>query len=43
MVVPLVMSVCDESLQMDEAIVASLSFQFGKLCSGLAGETGIQR
>uniref|UniRef100_A0A7N6BE82 Protein phosphatase 4, regulatory subunit 4 n=1 Tax=Anabas testudineus TaxID=64144 RepID=A0A7N6BE82_ANATE len=38
-VVPLVMSVCDESSQMEEAIVASLSYQFGKLCSGLAGET----
>ncbi|XP_026196846.1 serine/threonine-protein phosphatase 4 regulatory subunit 4 isoform X2 [Anabas testudineus] len=36
-VVPLVMSVCDESSQMEEAIVASLSYQFGKLCSGLAG------
>ncbi|XP_028996657.1 serine/threonine-protein phosphatase 4 regulatory subunit 4 isoform X2 [Betta splendens] len=35
-VVPLVMSVCDESAQMDETVVASLSFQFGKLCSGLA-------
>lgn len=41
--VPLMMSVCGESSQMNEAMVASLSFQFGKLCSGLAGETGIQR
>lgn len=39
-VVPLVMSVCEvSSSQADEAVVASLSFQFGKLCSGLAGET----
>ncbi|XP_023135586.1 serine/threonine-protein phosphatase 4 regulatory subunit 4 isoform X1 [Amphiprion ocellaris] len=36
-VIPLVMSVCEASSQADEAIVASLSFQFGKLCSGLAG------
>uniref|UniRef100_A0A3B5ADK6 Protein phosphatase 4 regulatory subunit 4 n=1 Tax=Stegastes partitus TaxID=144197 RepID=A0A3B5ADK6_9TELE len=36
-VIPLVMSVCETSSQADEAIVASLSFQFGKLCSGLAG------
>ncbi|XP_041814391.1 serine/threonine-protein phosphatase 4 regulatory subunit 4 isoform X2 [Chelmon rostratus] len=36
-VVPLVMSVCEVSSQADEAVVASLSFQFGKLCSGLAG------
>ncbi|KAM9339707.1 serine/threonine-protein phosphatase 4 regulatory subunit 4 [Symphorus nematophorus] len=36
-VVPLVMSVCDVSSQADEAVVASLSFQFGKLCSGLSG------
>ncbi|XP_047429568.1 serine/threonine-protein phosphatase 4 regulatory subunit 4 isoform X2 [Mugil cephalus] len=36
-VVPLVMSVCDASSQVDEAIMAALSFQFGKLCSGLAG------
>ncbi|XP_029985028.1 serine/threonine-protein phosphatase 4 regulatory subunit 4 isoform X2 [Sphaeramia orbicularis] len=35
-VVPLVMSVCDSSSQADEAVMASLSFQFGKLCSGLA-------
>uniref|UniRef100_A0A3B5AM07 Protein phosphatase 4 regulatory subunit 4 n=1 Tax=Stegastes partitus TaxID=144197 RepID=A0A3B5AM07_9TELE len=35
-VIPLVMSVCETSSQADEAIVASLSFQFGKLCSGLA-------
>uniref|UniRef100_A0A3Q3XC71 Uncharacterized protein n=1 Tax=Mola mola TaxID=94237 RepID=A0A3Q3XC71_MOLML len=34
-VVPLVMSVCEVSSQADEAVVASLSFQFGKLCSGL--------
>ncbi|XP_026163997.1 serine/threonine-protein phosphatase 4 regulatory subunit 4 isoform X2 [Mastacembelus armatus] len=33
-VVPLVMSVCEES-QADEAVMVSLSFQFGKLCSGL--------
>lgn len=37
-VVPLVMSVCEVSSQADEAVVASLSFQFGKLCSGLTGE-----
>uniref|UniRef100_A0A673AG79 Protein phosphatase 4, regulatory subunit 4 n=1 Tax=Sphaeramia orbicularis TaxID=375764 RepID=A0A673AG79_9TELE len=37
-VVPLVMSVCDSSSQADEAVMASLSFQFGKLCSGLAGD-----
>ncbi|XP_018542327.1 serine/threonine-protein phosphatase 4 regulatory subunit 4 isoform X1 [Lates calcarifer] len=36
-VVPLVMSVCEVSSQADEAVMASLSFQFGKLCSGLAG------
>ncbi|XP_062270935.1 serine/threonine-protein phosphatase 4 regulatory subunit 4 [Scomber scombrus] len=36
-VVPLVMSVCEASSQADEAVVASLSFQFGKLCSGLDG------
>ncbi|XP_029352888.1 serine/threonine-protein phosphatase 4 regulatory subunit 4 isoform X8 [Echeneis naucrates] len=36
-VVPLVMSVCETPLQTDEVIVASLSFQFGKLCSGLTG------
>ncbi|XP_045916567.1 serine/threonine-protein phosphatase 4 regulatory subunit 4 isoform X2 [Micropterus dolomieu] len=35
-VVPLVMSVCEASSQADEAVVASLSFQYGKLCSGLA-------
>ncbi|KAK9532012.1 hypothetical protein VZT92_011395 [Zoarces viviparus] len=35
-VVPMVMSVCEAS-QADEAVVASLSFQFGKVCSGLAG------
>uniref|UniRef100_A0A3B4WA86 Protein phosphatase 4 regulatory subunit 4 n=1 Tax=Seriola lalandi dorsalis TaxID=1841481 RepID=A0A3B4WA86_SERLL len=34
-VVPLVMSVCEASSQADEAVVASLSFQFGRLCSGL--------
>ncbi|KAM8831694.1 serine/threonine-protein phosphatase 4 regulatory subunit 4 isoform 2-T2 [Spinachia spinachia] len=36
-VVPMVMSVCEVSSQADEAVVASLSFQFGKVCSGLAG------
>ncbi|XP_054474860.1 serine/threonine-protein phosphatase 4 regulatory subunit 4 [Anoplopoma fimbria] len=36
-VVPMVMSVCEVSSQADEAIVASLSFQFGKVCSGLEG------
>ncbi|XP_011610127.2 serine/threonine-protein phosphatase 4 regulatory subunit 4 isoform X1 [Takifugu rubripes] len=36
-VVPLVMSVCQVSPQVDDAVVASLSFQFGKICSGLAG------
>ncbi|XP_068565302.1 serine/threonine-protein phosphatase 4 regulatory subunit 4 isoform X2 [Cebidichthys violaceus] len=35
-VVPMVMSACETS-QADEAVVASLSFQFGKVCSGLAG------
>ncbi|KAM3835985.1 serine/threonine-protein phosphatase 4 regulatory subunit 4-like, partial [Diretmus argenteus] len=34
--VPLVMSVCDQSSQSDEAVVTSLSFQYGKLCNGLA-------
>lgn len=37
-VVPLVMSVCQVSPQVDDAVEASLSFQFGKICSGLAGE-----
>ncbi|XP_059212073.1 serine/threonine-protein phosphatase 4 regulatory subunit 4 isoform X2 [Centropristis striata] len=37
-VVPLVMSVCEvSSSQVDEAAAAALSFQFGKLCSGLTG------
>ncbi|XP_075872618.1 serine/threonine-protein phosphatase 4 regulatory subunit 4 isoform X2 [Nelusetta ayraudi] len=36
-VAPLVMSVCEGSSPADEAVLASLSFQFGKLCSGLAG------
>ncbi|XP_069581184.1 serine/threonine-protein phosphatase 4 regulatory subunit 4 isoform X2 [Brachyistius frenatus] len=36
-VVPLVMSVCDASSQADKAVLASLSFQFGKVCSELAG------
>ncbi|CAI5684922.1 unnamed protein product [Oreochromis niloticus] len=36
-VIPLVMAVCEASLQEDEAIMASLSFQFGKLCNELAG------
>ncbi|XP_077950003.1 serine/threonine-protein phosphatase 4 regulatory subunit 4 isoform X4 [Gasterosteus aculeatus] len=36
-VVPMVMSACEVSSQADEAVVASLSFQFGKVCSGLAG------
>uniref|UniRef100_A0A1A7YBU1 Protein phosphatase 4, regulatory subunit 4 n=2 Tax=Iconisemion striatum TaxID=60296 RepID=A0A1A7YBU1_9TELE len=35
--VPMVMAVCDRSSQVDEAVMLSLSFQFGKLCSGLAG------
>uniref|UniRef100_A0A1A7ZHR8 Protein phosphatase 4, regulatory subunit 4 n=1 Tax=Nothobranchius furzeri TaxID=105023 RepID=A0A1A7ZHR8_NOTFU len=35
--VPMVMAVCDGSSQVDEAVMLSLSFQFGKLCSGLAG------
>ncbi|KAK2855772.1 hypothetical protein Q5P01_004507 [Channa striata] len=34
-VLPLVMAVCEDLSQVDEAVVASLSFQFGKLCSGL--------
>ncbi|XP_071401700.1 LOW QUALITY PROTEIN: serine/threonine-protein phosphatase 4 regulatory subunit 4, partial [Centroberyx affinis] len=33
--VPLLMSVCEPS-QADEAVVASLSFQYGKLCNGLS-------
>lgn len=37
-VAPLVMSVCEGSSPADEAVLASLSFQFGKLCSGLSGE-----
>ncbi|KAF3703294.1 Serine/threonine-protein phosphatase 4 regulatory subunit 4 [Channa argus] len=36
-VVPLVMAVCEDFSQADEAVVASLSFQFGKLCTGLTG------
>uniref|UniRef100_A0AAX7W350 Protein phosphatase 4, regulatory subunit 4 n=1 Tax=Astatotilapia calliptera TaxID=8154 RepID=A0AAX7W350_ASTCA len=36
-VIPLVMAVCEASLQEDEAIMASLSFRFGKLCNELAG------
>lgn len=40
-VVPLVMSVCEVSSPADEAVLASLSFQFGKLCSGLAGRSNI--
>ncbi|XP_039873761.1 serine/threonine-protein phosphatase 4 regulatory subunit 4 isoform X2 [Simochromis diagramma] len=36
-VIPLVMAVCEASLQEDETIMASLSFQFGKLCNELAG------
>ncbi|KAM9356324.1 serine/threonine-protein phosphatase 4 regulatory subunit 4 [Pholidichthys leucotaenia] len=36
-VVPLVMSMCEVALEEDDAMVTSLSFQFGKLCSGLAG------
>uniref|UniRef100_UPI0037E769D2 serine/threonine-protein phosphatase 4 regulatory subunit 4 isoform X2 n=1 Tax=Semicossyphus pulcher TaxID=241346 RepID=UPI0037E769D2 len=36
-VVPLVMSVCEVSSPADEAVLVSLSFQFGKLCSGLEG------
>uniref|UniRef100_A0A3P8Q8Q9 Protein phosphatase 4, regulatory subunit 4 n=1 Tax=Astatotilapia calliptera TaxID=8154 RepID=A0A3P8Q8Q9_ASTCA len=38
-VIPLVMAVCEASLQEDEAIMASLSFRFGKLCNELAGRT----
>uniref|UniRef100_A0A3Q2D9X4 Protein phosphatase 4, regulatory subunit 4 n=1 Tax=Cyprinodon variegatus TaxID=28743 RepID=A0A3Q2D9X4_CYPVA len=37
LLVPLVMSACDASSQVDEGVTVSLSFQFGKLCSGLAG------
>lgn len=36
--VPLVMSACELASQSDEAVLASLSFQFGKLCSGLSGK-----
>nr|XP_043904741.1 serine/threonine-protein phosphatase 4 regulatory subunit 4 isoform X2 [Solea senegalensis] len=36
-VVPLVMAVCEASSQGDDTVLTSLSFQFGKLCSGLAG------
>ncbi|XP_074541075.1 serine/threonine-protein phosphatase 4 regulatory subunit 4 isoform X2 [Halichoeres trimaculatus] len=36
-VVPMVMSVCDTAITSEEAILVSLSFQFGKLCSGLEG------
>ncbi|XP_072218975.1 serine/threonine-protein phosphatase 4 regulatory subunit 4 [Leuresthes tenuis] len=35
--VPMVMAVCDAASQVDEAVMTSLSFQFGKLCSSLAG------
>lgn len=38
MVVPLVMAACQVSPQVDDAVVASLSFQFGKICCQLAGE-----
>ena len=34
----MVMAVCDAASQVDEAVMTSLSFQFGKLCSSLAGE-----
>ncbi|XP_038161313.1 serine/threonine-protein phosphatase 4 regulatory subunit 4 isoform X2 [Cyprinodon tularosa] len=37
LLVPLVMSACDASSQVDKGVTVSLSFQFGKLCSGLAG------
>lgn len=37
--VPMVMVVCNSAAQVDEAVLVSLSFQFGKLCNGLAGET----
>lgn len=37
-VAPLVMSVCEGSSPADKAVLASLSFQFGKLCSSLAGK-----
>uniref|UniRef100_A0A3P9M715 Protein phosphatase 4, regulatory subunit 4 n=1 Tax=Oryzias latipes TaxID=8090 RepID=A0A3P9M715_ORYLA len=37
--VPMVMMVCEAAAQADEAVMVSLSFQFGKLCNGLAGET----
>ncbi|XP_032364388.1 serine/threonine-protein phosphatase 4 regulatory subunit 4, partial [Etheostoma spectabile] len=36
-VVPMVMAACEVSSQEDEGVVASLAFQFGKLCTGLAG------
>ncbi|XP_023808634.1 serine/threonine-protein phosphatase 4 regulatory subunit 4 isoform X3 [Oryzias latipes] len=35
--VPMVMMVCEAAAQADEAVMVSLSFQFGKLCNGLAG------
>lgn len=38
---PLLMSVCDESPPVDEAVVTSLSFQFGKICSGLSGASSL--
>uniref|UniRef100_A0A3P9M7F3 Protein phosphatase 4, regulatory subunit 4 n=1 Tax=Oryzias latipes TaxID=8090 RepID=A0A3P9M7F3_ORYLA len=34
--VPMVMMVCEAAAQADEAVMVSLSFQFGKLCNGLA-------
>ncbi|XP_036066531.1 serine/threonine-protein phosphatase 4 regulatory subunit 4 isoform X1 [Oryzias melastigma] len=34
--VPMVMVVCNSAAQVDEAVLVSLSFQFGKLCNGLA-------
>ncbi|CAJ1077851.1 serine/threonine-protein phosphatase 4 regulatory subunit 4 isoform X2 [Xyrichtys novacula] len=36
-VVPMVMSVCDTVTPADDVVLVSLSFQFGKLCSGLEG------
>lgn len=35
---PLVKTFCEKCFKADEAVLASLSFQYGKLCHGLSGE-----
>lgn len=34
---PLVKTFCEKCFKADEAVLASLSFQYGKLCHGLSG------